>query len=545
MSIDTDRKTFRWTSPRYRLSRSVSGAWQDTGWNTRVLRWGIIENEADPLGETFRLGDLTITLADHDFAIYGSMSNDYITLIGQSFLLEQYMAPAGNPGTKFIGRCTGLTLQDFSLSLSLQTLLQQLKARTFVWSYFGISPSGTTAYNITNIGTLRGGTTFQSGYGNCVITNNSGTLVKEGDILKFLTVNNGSTTDVGQTLANQERIEYTVQQWGTTGAQATLVLDQPVIDANIGDFLYKRKTLTFSGNPGQIIYNMLTGSNIDTPFVAADFDLTEWGAGTRVYQRWNFLGTVNQREVLPVLHEVCQSCMSGITTNRSNQIVWSVHRPRILANLSIDHYHATTNILDGFQWSLQESSMARSVQIIFGETEFNIPIDTAVGVRAYKVPKARNFGGGGYVFWRRTTFYGTAGEPKILQTQWIRTPEEAAVLAGRMMIYTNRGLPTVEIPTTLYGMLAYPLDFIYVTHPVGSMATILMQVTAVSHQLDNLKTSLRAWDMTQVLYKKGYAFWGSNALGAVVSATSLGGFGTLGTVHNINTTQHGTIFRWF
>jgi hypothetical protein len=137
--------------------------------------------------------------------------------------------------------------------------------------------------------------------------------------------------------------------------------------------------------------------------------------------------------------------------------------------------------------------------------------------------------------------------PLKLTSDWLDNDNDARLIVQRMLSRFSKGQPKLK--------LTIPLNRL--TTDVGTMLAVMdsdqygsAKVFEVVGWRKDFSSSremvLDMWDGEALYSQRGYARWeGDASLTNAVSGTSTSGWGTNGTVHNINTAFYGTQFVWF
>ena len=137
--------------------------------------------------------------------------------------------------------------------------------------------------------------------------------------------------------------------------------------------------------------------------------------------------------------------------------------------------------------------------------------------------------------------------PYEIESRWLDNGNLARITGKRLLKRFDKTNPKVDVEITLEesGM---DLGSLYkITDANSSLNGKVIQAVEYNKGFSSSKTiKVTGLDGDALYFQRGYARWeGDDDLDAPVSGTSQSGWGTNGTVHNINTTLHGTQFVWF
>ena len=137
--------------------------------------------------------------------------------------------------------------------------------------------------------------------------------------------------------------------------------------------------------------------------------------------------------------------------------------------------------------------------------------------------------------------------PYEIESGWIDNGNLARITGKRILKRFDKTNPKIDMEITLEesGM---DLGSLYkITDTNSGLSEKIIQAVEYNKGFSSSKTiKVTGLDGDALYFQRGYAIWeGDNDLEAPVSSTSQSGWGINGTVHNINTTLHGTQFVWF
>lgn len=138
-----------------------------------------------------------------------------------------------------------------------------------------------------------------------------------------------------------------------------------------------------------------------------------------------------------------------------------------------------------------------------------------------------------------------------LKTKWIQNDNNANSLRDRFLARFKNTFPKISFTTSLQQSGRELGSLVSVSESDTGMDNKVLQLVGYKKGFSNSKQVVfQAYDGESLFYRKGYAKWeGDGVLDAVVSGTSLSGWGTeiggIGTCFNINEGTFGTTFNWW
>jgi hypothetical protein len=282
---------------------------------------------------------------------------------------------------------------------------------------------------------------------------------------------------------------------------------------NVGDYLYTRRPLAFTGSPNQIIKSILTGSNIDKPYGTGGdsviYPKTPGGVVNFIWIKPDFdsnwdtefanlelveLSNVIDQDTSPfnLIKEITQETQVSFYINENNQFVVRTVRPRGFTDTSVATYSEGNNILDGFQYTRGVDEAKAGFRMFYSfigdsagaayEGGFNkkieIPYNTLPGVTEWTEVKSK----------------------------WIQKDEDAKIIGWRARVNEENGIDRAILPTTLFGVIQNVTDSIRVSHRTGSLTSRLFEIEGYDKDFGNNKVTLQLID-AQRLYGRGICKW--------------------------------------
>lgn len=463
----------------FQIERYTGEAWEDTGWADRLSNIGRVSRRmgANWAGE-FEAGQWTCNLGDTDYEIWGSLSS----LINQK-LRFSVRIDGGAWDVQFTGRVVDEQVKDSVFDLNLTDFFEDIKNAHFEWDYASLNMhvqgvSGTEVrFTLENV--------FQGSF--C----NGGTVGTGGQIVKF------SLGDYSYPV--QEEIEnetaFLVKSATWSNSVGTIRLSSKPLTTGSGWYSYIRRDLVYSGNPGEIILNILTGTNTNLEWSTDEIDMELWGSGTNSYLLFDFGGTIQGDEtpdpgvVLQTLKEICQSSLSEIWFNASGTFSWSAWRPRFAEN--VYHYREGSQV-NNVSWSSSINDIYTRIEVRYGFQ--------SAGDNKYGAVVSRNFP-------ETATTFNYLNRTGTIETQWISNIDEAAVIRDRMGIYYKKGVPQISFESPLFALEGTLDSLIDITARSGSLAANAFEIRSLDKDFNKGQIGIEAIDVGRVYDGKGFARW--------------------------------------
>jgi YVTN family beta-propeller protein len=464
----------------FRIERYVGTAWQDTGWADRL---SVIGRVSRRLGANwqggFEAGQWTCGFADTDYNIWGSLAS----LLNQK-LRFSVRVDGSAWDSQFTGRVVDESVKDSSFSMVLIDLFEDVKNSYFIWDYEDASLR-IDAISGSNV-IYTDESDFQDGF--CTLGGTQGT---GGEMVKFWM--DSVTAPIGKKIHSLPG--YLVKSATWSGGVGTLELSINPQGVGSGWYTFIRQDLIFSGNPGQIIYDILTGTNTNLQWTADDIDMNLWGSGTNSSFLFDFSGTIegnetaNPGDVLQTLKELCQSSLSDMWFNASGEFSWAAWRPRFPQTLY--HYREGSQVSD-LEWSSNVSDIVTESIVRYA---FQITDDYKWGGEI-----KRNFP-------ETVSTFNRLDRAGTLETKWIYNVDEAVVIGDRIGIYHKKGLPKVSFNSPLFGLVGTLASLIDITSRSGSLATTPFEIRSIDIDFSRAIIGFEAVDATKKYGLKGFARW--------------------------------------
>lgn len=580
MAFDDDRKIPRGEDTYFAFFYGTN--LEQVDWDDRVKSWSPLSRSIETWEGKFRIGDFSVTFADHDQALLGSFNDK--SPINRKF---QFRMSFDDSDWKklFTGKIQGRVDANNEITLDIKDLSSEIKNAKFVWDYqnFGTEISG-VSYGL--VGSVWGGgqgstIVINDGYGTKHIAlfglqhwrRRSMRIVRsfydlniipddslvEGDFIKFHSASFASD-EAGATLADTPYYKVVSGTW--IANKGTISFDRELEGVNEGDSVYVRQDLEFEGNPGQIVYDILTGTNSNASIQDSDFDKTVWGVGTNVLNPLNFYKYITEEKegaVVKEIEKICESALINFFIDEDGQIVVKPWQPLKLPDAAELYDEAD-------QIEQQSFSLTHNIEDIYTRAKVRYGYD-----RSAPDDDSKFAGEVERSFDSAATKFDYLTKTRILDSEWLKYKEDSIVIADRILGRHKDGLKRASFKTSLHGLGATLGEIIKITHRTGDLSAHWFEVVGYNRDLGNKRVGLDAIDAEEIY--QGYAWWGINSdtdtdyggLANTVTSTSCSGWGSrhhwqtpfdhtvnpcpiygTGTVKEMNVGRYGSHgFKWW
>lgn len=296
---------------------------------------------------------------------------------------------------------------------------------------------------------------------------------------------------------------------------------------NTDKYVFQQGELTLNETPARLWYELLTGNCVTPYFSGTDIDSASYGSALRISAYQNYKTTIDPKggKVLPFLKSLLEPLQARFSVSQANTLRTHFFGPRNFSEAS--GTIAEAEVLD--------SSISSNLDDKLNRVTLNYAYDYASGSYA-----------------RRTEVRGTNWNfaedyPMEIDSPWIFGDNDANITVKRLLNRYSNGVPRLELETPLSQA---GLD-------VGSLVAVndrdlgytdkAFEVIGWSKDFaQDRKVTLKLIDANALYSQRGYArFEDATSLTATVTGTSTSGWGTNGTVANINGTIYGQRFVWF
>lgn len=295
-----------------------------------------------------------------------------------------------------------------------------------------------------------------------------------------------------------------------------------------GYLLYLQQTLTLTDTPTNIYKFLVAGAGVYPYFNTNDIDGTTFDSSKKIVAYQTFSRTIDPDKDKPVdcLKDLIQSSYSLFNINEQNKFEFRTYGP----------YNLTQTVGTIPAGDILECEYTNAIDDYYNRVIIQYGWNTGSSYFTQSYEKKA-------IGWTIDN-----DRPYRLDSKWLVNQNEVAVTAGRLLSRFKNTIPHVTFST--------PLNYIGVG--MGSLLSItdvdagvngkLVQIVGYDKDVSEGRTCrFEAIDGEALFRRKGYCYWGrgTSLPGETVSGTSNSGWGTQGTVHNINTTIYGTQFVWW
>jgi len=292
-------------------------------------------------------------------------------------------------------------------------------------------------------------------------------------------------------------------------------------------YVFQQGEFTLNETPARLWYELLTGNCVTPYFSGTDIDSVAYGSALKITAYQNYKTTIDPKggKVLPFIKSLLEPLQARFSVSQANTLRAHFFGPRNLAE-------ASGTITEG---EVLDSFVSSNLDDKINRVSLSYAYDYPTGSYARQL-EIRGTG------WSYAEDY-----PLELESPWILTDNDASITVKRLLTRYSNGVPRLE--------LTVPLS--QVGLDVGSLVTVTdadlgysgkeFEVTGWSKDFDKERNvSLSLLDANALYRQRGYARWeDATSLTATVSGTSTSGWGTNGTVANINVPVYGQRFVWF
>lgn len=305
-----------------------------------------------------------------------------------------------------------------------------------------------------------------------------------------------------------------------------------VCTGHSGDFIYgsriylEQAGITLGSSPAYLWYEMLTGCCVTPLFATSIIETTTFATAARnVAFRYNEqLIDPKGGKVLPYIKDLLTPLQAQWSVGPDNKFKLFTYGAKVLSDVIGT---ITSAQIISSEVSSSEDDVVNRVTLNYGY----------------------NFEKGSYAkrLEKKGSAWGSFNDhPRILESKWVSNTNEAVITVDKILQRNQYGVPRLK--------LKLPLS--YLTGDIGSLYQVVdtdcltgsktYEVSAWRHNFsDDRAVDLSLMDAAN-FYQRGYARWeGDGVVTNVVSGTSVSGWGTNGTVNNINASNFGTQFYWF
>lgn len=588
--------------PDYKVlfDENGDGTFATTNWAERIKSFSTIEKNLKHWTGDLQVGNWSPSFIDENQELWGSLFDNGADPRGKELRVSAMINT--NPLTyvnQFTGAIDSVQVRDGIISFQLKDLLKDLPNRQFIFDYANL---GSQAYgkkwgivlkvygtdvmfddygDVGYIERKREGRTFleslgvslftagitaiSGGWAGAAIGFSGGflgnlpqsdriigayykiqdydkipdDLVSSGQRIKFYSGSiSGIATNLNHPLTRQK--EYVIAG-GTLrfGVYGTFSFADTK-NIKVGDYVYVAQPITLKGSPNQVIKALLTGSNIDYPYlndiildgqirrrkrwggwfmeptlgtIPGDFD-SNWDSELEITDLMNISKTIIQNDTstpFEEVKEITSDLQLSFYISEQNKFTIRSIRPRgLLFATSSATYSEHQQIKSGFSFSKENAEAFAGIRLWYDFQGAGIGLNEGYAKLLeveFPNPVARV-----------TQF-------KEIKSKWLRNDIDAKTIAWRFQTHAENGVDKISIPTTLYGLINGVTDTIRVTHTTGSLTNHLFEIVGYGKNFEASIVNLEAIDV-QRTYGRGNCKWAtaSEESGTVASGITRTGY---------------------
>lgn len=294
-----------------------------------------------------------------------------------------------------------------------------------------------------------------------------------------------------------------------------------------GSVLHFIAPMRLTGTPKQIFEYLTTGAMVTPYFTSSDLDSTTLNASGTItaYSTYDKTIDFDDKKVVDSIKDIVESTQALFSVNTSNKFEFLTYGPKNLREIIPDA--GTDSIVSSEFENLEEDYFNRFIVKYKYDAignKFNDQTET------------------------KTSQWNKSGDRlKTLECKWIKNPNEAVILANRLAVRYEHTIPHINFTTNLNKLGLQIGTLLRITDPNSSLSGKVVQVVGYNKNWSERTIEFQALDAESLYQRKGFAFWGTTGTlpGDTVTNSSVSGWGTGGTVNNINGTLYGSYFAWW
>lgn len=297
--------------------------------------------------------------------------------------------------------------------------------------------------------------------------------------------------------------------------------------SNIGSYIHFVSPMTITGSPKDCFKLLMTGAMVTPFFTNSDLDQTTLNQSGTLTAFSYYENTVDfdEDDVSNSIKSVVETTQGLFCVNSSNKFEFRSYGPLNLQQ-SIASY-GTADIISSVFDNLEEDYYNRFI------IKYNYDYIT----NSFKSQHQEKVSAWGKNY----------DKPLTIESKWIKNPNEAAVIAQRLRVRYENTVPRISFTTNLNRVGWDIGTLLRLTDPNSGISNRILQVVGFNKDWTNKTIEFETLDGDSLYQRKGFAFWDDGTVlpGVAVSGTSTAGWGTNGTVNNINSTIYGSQFSWW
>lgn len=293
-------------------------------------------------------------------------------------------------------------------------------------------------------------------------------------------------------------------------------------------FVYQQSALSLGESPAILWREMLTGCCVTPLFGSStDIDADSYGTAATItaFQYWERQIDPKGGKVLPYIKNLMEPLHALFSVNPQNKLRLHCYGPRNLNE--VIGTIAGTEII--------ESDVSSSIEDKFNRFTLKYGYEFTTGSYTKTLEKT----GSG---WSHSNDF-----PRAIESQWLHNENDAILIADRLLRRFYAGMPRLNLTVPLSKVNADIGSLYAVNDDDMGYSSRIFEVVETSKDFSQKRTvTLGMWDGDTLYRQRGFAkFEDANSLTEAVSGTSTSGWGTNGTVSNINQSFYGSQFVWF
>lgn len=533
----------RWSDHYFRILINGTYPVQDwrRGWIPRLLDVDRITYGLEDWTGNLKVSAISFMVADTDRKIWDTYYGSTGTFPLNSTVQLQLALGTENDLTDyhnlFTGRITEFKTSQAQITFGCENAIRSLADAYFIWDYHNITHhegggslgfvsavNGSLVYYDDSeadtikeyFGTVTGRGGAESHYKEINFLRRYHSLIKGGqiesgihigDVLKFSGSNLTTDADGGSILFNIS--SYTVRFGTVVNRVGTLELNQAPTDVFLNHKIYRRVDLFYSGNPADIIWDILTGSNTTIGFDSqknsnnADIDYNTWNKSRNALLPITCYKLIEPKsdeknKAVDELKELLETTLGFLWFDQSGKLFYKTFGPQdVTQSVGSNYQFGTLNnriIGDDFEYSSNWEDVANQINFYY---DYFPELEQDSKFLAYYTTKDLTAAGR----------FGSSEKSRDYFNKWLHNDNFAVVTAGRYLAKHKYGMPFIRFTTALNALELNLATVIQVTHPEGKLQNRKFFLTEKEVAPLDGQIVLSGWDFGAVFGTRGYCFW--------------------------------------
>jgi hypothetical protein len=296
----------------------------------------------------------------------------------------------------------------------------------------------------------------------------------------------------------------------------------------LGSHFHLQQKLTLTETPANLFRELISGHCVSPYFGTGDIEPNSFATSARftTYQTFSQDIEPKEQKCAGAIKNLLESVYGLFNVNVDNQFEFRAYGPRNLQQTigSI----GSSDIIEAEQSNDIEDYFNRVV-IRYGHS-----VDSGDFQKTYEL---------------KTSDWGSSSDrPFELQSKWLNVDNEAVITAQRLLNRFKATVPKVKFKVSLkYAGVGLGSIF-FISDTDSGLSSKVVELTGYRKDFSEDRTvEFEGADGGALYNRKGFGYWGPGTAlpGVAVSGTSTFGWGTNGTVSNINGTYYGSFFAWW